>query len=118
MHRPEFFRFGPLHFDIADLLRQIEAGTLPCKTSDWDIVDFAERSLGLDRAHPERRPAVMGAYIDYDYLPNVDADRLKVPVLIAVTKYGNMLIDGHHRVARAYLLGIDVLPAMLIDSDY
>jgi hypothetical protein len=114
-HHPEFFRFGPYHFDIADLLDRIEAGTLPYQESDWSIVEWAERSLGLDRAHPERRPVMLGAGIDYDYLPVVDAERLKVPLLLAITDHGTMLIDGRHRLAKAYLSGIDVLRARLID---
>lgn len=117
MERPEYFIFGPYHFDVADLLRQIEAGTIAAERFLWPIVDYAERSLGLSRDHKERRTLMIGAFLDHDHLPQVSLERLEVPVLIARTHIGNMLIDGRHRVAKAYLSGIDVLPAILIEHN-
>lgn len=42
---------------------------------------------------------------------------MRVPIILAPTEYGVMVIDGWHRVARATLLGLESLPGVILTED-
>lgn len=108
----EVFTFGTMRFNIDWVREHIAAGTVAFTVETFNIVPWAEQILCLDRARPEHQPCALMMRIDYSYLDSISSDRLSEPVFVVETDMGLLLIDGNHRVARAYLTGIDELPAI------
>ena len=55
----------------------------------------------------------MWFHINHDHVRDMPQSRLSDPVYVAQTRYGTLIFDVSHRVAHAYLLGLDELPALL-----
>lgn len=108
----EVFRFMALHLDI-DLIREhLAAGDVTYETAEVNIVSWAEGFLGLHRSRPSKQP--MGLIRVNPDFRHISEDRLKDPIFVVqVPKTGGMIVDGNHRVAKAYLSGRDTLPALV-----
>jgi hypothetical protein len=110
--RSEVFRFGAFRFDIDWVREHIAAGSVRSTVGTLNIVEWAEKILSLDRARPEHQPCSFLMRINYDHLMSIDSDRLRDPVFLVETDMGLLVIDGNHRVAKAYMSGIDELPSI------
>lgn len=112
----EIFRFGPMHFDIDWVKAHIAAGSAKFIVENYNIVEWAEKILLLDRARPEYQPHALMMRIDYSHLDVIDDNRLRDPIFMVETDMGLLVIDGNHRIAKAYLKGIDALPSIRFDK--
>lgn len=109
----ETFRFFHYWFDIDLVRKHIEAQDVKFEKTQINIVSWATQMLGLDRNRPDRKPAALLMKIDYDHLDSITPQRLKEPIFVVETKDGGLVIDGNHRLAKAYMNGIDELPALV-----
>lgn len=112
----EEFVFGRYRFDIEMVRQRIAANTVPFITESVSIKQWAEHVLLLDRAQPDRRRASLMVGIDHDYVRTITPERCRDPIFVVTLDLGLLVIDGNHRVARAYLDGADVLPAIVFDT--
>jgi hypothetical protein len=110
----EIFTFVKYRFNVTDMLKRMSLGEIRYKEQSAPITEWAEKVLILDRGKPDARPMSFFMRIDYSHLQKIDNDRLEVPIVMAVTKMGAIIVDGNHRVAKAYLQGIDSLPCRVI----
>jgi hypothetical protein len=116
----ETFRFMQHFFDIDAIRAAIKDKVIkPELVPDQDITVWATSMLGLDRNRPDHKPTSFMMRIDYDFLDGkkeykFNSARLKEPVLLAEIPGGHIFIDGNHRIAKAYMSGIDTLPAYVL----
>jgi hypothetical protein len=110
----ELFRFGALRFNIEKLKKLISEK--PRDPVGYEIVPWAETFLALRRDNPTARPHSIFMRINYGYLDSIDEARLAEPIILVEAKKleGWLVVDGNHRVAKAYLAGIDFLPAYMV----
>jgi hypothetical protein len=115
----EEFRFGRYYFDLDLVRRHIAAGDVPFELKQVNITEWASKSMGLDRTHPDHKPVSVLININYDHLATITPERLTVPIILVTIVIQKMeyhlIIDGNHRVAKAYLSGMDELPAYVFD---
>lgn len=112
----EVFTFGKYRFDIDLVQKHIEAGDIPFTKEKVNICSWAEQILHLKRDKPDARPMSVMMRINYDHVAKLSDERMKDPVIVALTDIGGMFIDGNHRIAKAYLAGIDELEAYIFDE--
>ena len=113
LNEAERFRFFKYNFDIDLIRRHVDAGDVKFTREDFNIVPWAEQILSLRRSAPERRPMSLFMKIDYDHLVKIGDERMSEPIFVVETPDGGIIVDGNHRVAKAYLSGRDTLPALL-----
>lgn len=113
--------FGPFAYDINKALTLI-AEDPDRAVHQVDVTPWAQ-SLGLDKSTEEctekRTVRLLVGDVDEEYaLTRAD---LSVPVIFAdVTKEGEpgyLLIDGAHRMRRAYVEGREKIPAYILNRD-
>jgi hypothetical protein len=118
-HRPnQYFQFGPWVFNVDRALALIAEKPRPTHLLP---VDAWARFYGL--AEPEDKSSIPlispGAGFDRDYALTTD---LTEPVVVATLRDAEgyespLLIDGTHRLYRAYVEGIEQLPAHVLDVE-
>jgi hypothetical protein len=114
LNEAERFRFFKYSFDIDLIRRHVEAKDVKfTKDESFNIVAWAEQILSLRRSAPEKRPASLFMKIDYDHVGKIGDERLNEPIFVVETPDGGIIVDGNHRVAKAYLSGKDTLPALI-----
>jgi hypothetical protein len=109
----EIFTFGKWRYNIDWVKEHIKNGNVPYREEKVNIVPWAEQMLGLSRKRPEHKPASMMMRIDYSHVDKITKERLDDPIFIVELNIGSIIIDGNHRVAKAYMDGIDELPAIV-----
>ncbi len=109
----EVFTFFKYRFDIDRIREHIEAKDVKFTRESVNIVPWAEQILSLRRSEPDRKPASLFMRIDYSHLPRISESRLRDPIFVVETADGSLIVDGNHRVAKAYLAGTDELPAIV-----
>jgi hypothetical protein len=113
--RNQRFLFGPFIFNV-DRAQEIVTEDLR-EADDLLVVPWA-RYYGLDEA-PETHASVFAPqHLDREYAMTTDLDD---PVLVATLrnsrgKLFSLLIDGTHRLYKAYRQGLRALPAYLLDE--
>lgn len=117
----QFFVLGPFVYDIDKALRIIAAGT-PRMVTSIPVADWA-RSLGVDKTMDEHRASgripLLRGEVDEEYA-RTRAD-LSIPVIVGDLRLKDddddpmyMLLDGTHRLRRAFLEGHEHLDAYLL----
>jgi len=112
--RPEVFRFFQLSFDVNLIRRHIELGTVQCGTQPVDVTKWATSLMGLDRSKPDEEVVAFMIGIDYAHVRSISEERMMEPLILVETDMGAIFVDGSHRIAKAYLKGINTLPAYYI----
>jgi hypothetical protein len=127
----EYFTWAGLSFDIGTLVANIEAGKLRPQADTLDrvfIENYGKQLLALDAANPGKQ--VFGLFIAVDgprahAMPESVLDK---PVLIGFvgknkgvlnldgTGAHYVLIDGNHRMAKAFFAGTEKLPVLVINQ--
>jgi hypothetical protein len=110
----EIFTFGSMRFNISVILQGIEEGVVKYEKKKVPIREWAEGILLLDREKPESRRMSIWMSVDHDRIASMTPERLKVPAILADTKFGNIFIDGNHRIGRSYLDGADDLEVVYL----
>lgn len=113
----ETFQFGSYRFDVTMINEMIKLRTINYSDSITNIENYAKHVLALDRDRPGQRPYSLLMRINYDHLDTITDRRLEDPIIVMQTKMGAMVIDGNHRVAKAYMKGINELPSFVIDLE-
>lgn len=115
--RVQHFQFGPWIFDVNKAHAMI--AETPRETRQLPVQPWA-RFYGLDSTEEQRFSLFWpSANLDKDYAMTTD---LSEPVLIATLRNNDgedfpLLIDGTHRLYRAYAEGIAELPAYVLSAD-
>lgn len=95
------------HFDVA-------AGyTLAKKRAPQSLITFSRKECGIDM------DALLSRYPDLNrqYAASLPMKSLAEPVLFLPWKGKHLLIDGYHRLAKAVLSDVDVLPSYLLTPE-
>jgi hypothetical protein len=105
----ETYTFLATQWDVAKAQEMVEAGEILAK-GPLDM-DGPRKLLGMHR-------------VDEEYAKGLTEDDLKRPLIIAKQltvedepESFTMLIDGWHRVWRARDLGLETLPAVMVDGE-
>lgn len=114
--REQRFRFGPWVFDVAGAL--VIVAESPREPRPMPVEPWA-RFYGITEPVEGSIPLFGPRDLDVDYALTTD---LNEPVLIATmrNKAGGefpLLIDGAHRLYRAYGEGVEKLPAYVLTAD-
>lgn len=112
----EIFTFGKYRFNIEWIREHIKNGTVKYSEETVNIVPWAEQMLGLDRKRPDHRPVSFMMRIDYKHVDKITPERLKDPIFVVEIDGGSIIVDGNHRIAKAYIDGIDTLPAYFFNK--
>lgn len=117
----QYFTFGPFVFDVDKALKIIattpDRPTRPVSVTQWAKAIGVEKTLA--EYHEGGTLPLLRGEIDEDYA-RTRAD-LSIPVIFAdiSVKKGDepnyMLIDGTHRLRRAFLEGVEQLDAYVLD---
>ena len=99
-HRSETFEWGIFLYDIARA--KTEAASRPHERGELQVASWAAM-LGVMR-------------IDVDHVPTRPLDEPLLVVRLGGPDGAAMVIDGWHRIAKAYAAGIETLPAILLDG--
>ncbi len=118
----QFYELGPFRFDVAAARKIIQEESRPDRLEEIDVADCA-RTLGLHRSQEEIRQdgivRILVGEVDEEYA-RTQAD-LSVPLIIAdLSKEGDeepsyLMIDGAHRLRRAFVEGVEMLPVYRLD---
>lgn len=116
----QWFTFGPCEFDI-DKALEIIGRDADRPTRTIDVLQWA-KMLGVEKTlaeyHAEGVLPMLRGEIDEEYA-RTKSD-LSVPVIVADIRVkqdgepAHMLIDGTHRLRRAFLEGVLTLPAYVL----
>jgi hypothetical protein len=114
--RGQRFVFGAFLFNV-DRALAIVAEDLR-EVDELSVVPWAQY-YGLDEAGEHRASFFAPSSLDRDYAMTTDLDE---PVVVASLRNSrgrpfSLLIDGTHRLYKAYAQGVLVLPAYLLDED-
>lgn len=127
----EWFTWLDMEFDIAALARAIADGEVTPKdeTFDAEFIEFYAKSvLALDRSKPDSKAFSLYCFIDKAHLAQIPDSKLESPVFLAYVGKNKgilnidgtgphyMVIDGNHRIAKAYLKGNTAVPVLLINQ--
>jgi hypothetical protein len=124
----QYFHFGPFVFDVDEALAIIEKS--PREVSHVDIPTTA-RQLGLEQSDEERMaeikktgqgfvPILRGEVDEQYALTKADLDQPLIFVDLAKgedEEPAYMMIDGTHRVRRAFVEGVDFLEAYVLTRE-
>ncbi|MFJ2115138.1 hypothetical protein ACIOEX_25125 [Streptomyces sp. NPDC087850] len=116
----QYFHFGPFIYDVDAALEIIHKEPRPDRLQEIHVAVWA---LGVHKSPEENRqgktiPLLVGNF-DEEYA-RTQAD-LSVPLIFADLstegeKPGYMLIDGTHRLRRAFIEDVEKLPVYLLDK--
>lgn len=112
----EVFRFAKWRFYPHVMTSAIKSGKLKPRSEEVDITAWAEKMLALKKGDKNHKPFGIMIGIDYDHLDSITPERLKQPIYIIEMKFGSLVIDGNHRVAKAFMDGKVMLPAYIISE--
>lgn len=101
----EEFHFMRYHFKVGEIYRAIKTGKIKATPEEVDITQWATKGLGLRLNDKEHRPHSLFVGINYDHLDKIEEKRLNKPGIIVNTKFGGLVIDGNHRVAKKFMNG-------------
>lgn len=107
----ETFRFFRHFFDIDLIRRHVAAGDVKYEVIEFPVAQWAQQMLGLNKSKPDEGGHGL-VRVDLDHVKKISEARMREPVfLVEVPQLGNIVVDGSHRVAKAYLSGQDTVPA-------
>ena len=94
----EYYPNGIFIFNVSRILRYIAENPVWCLCESVRVKDYRQ---------PNPR-------LDYEFLPQADASN---PILLAEISPGCFnLIDGHHRIEKAYLDGLELISAYKLEA--
>lgn len=94
----EYFPNGIFVFNITKMLKYISENKSDIECGNISVVEYREESPNIDEA----------------YLDSID---LTSPVILAEICPGiYSLIDGHHRIEKAYRAGLECIPAYMMKA--
>lgn len=127
----EFFHWANMTFDIGALTADIAAGKLRPKVEVLDqefIKDYCVKMLALDKATPQKKSFSLFISVDGPRANAMPLEVLAKPVIFAYvgknkgvlnldgTGAHYVLIDGNHRMAKAFFTDTPALPALVINQ--
>jgi hypothetical protein len=109
------FLFGAFVFNVDRALQTV--AEVPRETRPVEVGPWA-RFFGFDESAEDGIALFAPRHLDPDYAMTTD---LEVPVLIATLRGDEdrrypLLIDGTHRIYKAYVLRVPTLPAFVLDE--
>lgn len=112
----QFFVFGAFLFNVDRALERLAES--PREPDPIGVADWA-RFFGFDLSKDEGIALFAPRHLDPDYAMTTDLDE---PVIIATLRGDEgrrypLLIDGTHRIYKAYTLGEETLPAYVLDEE-
>jgi len=115
----EIFQFGKWTFDIDLIMKHIEAGDVPFNKQLVNIKTWATRMLGLDRDKetPKGHIRLSLVRVDDKHWKGLSDERMNDPIIVVETEIGFLIVDGNHRVAKAYMSGKDEVEAIVFDKE-
>lgn len=127
----EYFQWAGMSFNVGALLADIAAGKLRPKveTLDLDFIqDYCARMLALDKANPQKKSFSLFISVDGPRANAMPLEVLAKPVIFAYvgknkgvlnldgTGAHYVLIDGNHRMGKAFFTDTPALPALVINQ--
>lgn len=127
----EYFQWANMSFNIGALLADIAAGKLRPKVEAIDqafISDYCSKMLALDKANPQKKSFSLFISVDGPRANEMPVEVLAKPVLFAYvgknkgvlnldgTGAHYVLIDGNHRMAKAFFTDTPALAALVINQ--
>jgi hypothetical protein len=114
--RGQMFVFGAFLFNVDRALATVAEApreTRPIRVADW------ARFFGFDLSEDDGIALFAPRYLDPDYAMTTDLDE---PVLISTLRGDEgrrypLLIDGTHRIYKAFALGVETLPAYVLSDE-
>ena len=126
----ETFGFGPVRYNIDEILKAIQNKKLKPELKKINIKEYAEKVLNLNRERDslEKAEEIRGGFlvgINGQHSKNITEEKLKQPGVLTDLTLGrgkaketfSLVIDGNHRIARAYLEGKDELPINYLSEE-
>jgi hypothetical protein len=129
--REEFFQWAGMSFNVAALIADIAAGKVRPKVEALDqafITDYCTKMLALDKANPLKKSFSLFIAVDGPRANAMPLEVLAKPVLFAYvgknkgvlnldgTGAHYVLIDGNHRMGKAFFTNTPALPALVINQ--
>jgi len=105
-HSHEYFRFGQDAWNIGKA-KMILASKPERKLVTFKVIDLRPLAplVGIDWKRVDR---------DLEFPVEDQVIKLRVPLIVIVTKYGALPIDGWHRIGKAIRMGVKTLPAVVL----
>ena len=104
--KDEIFRYGHFRFKPYRAWKLIHERKLRPKIELMDITTWATQILGVTKG--EKKPQkllVFGVKVIHEHAMSLTDERLEEPGILVITKYGGLVIDGNHRLARRFMEG-------------
>lgn len=127
----EYFDWAGMSFNIAALTADIAAGKLRPKVDTVDqefITNYCSKVLALDKATPDKKTFSIFIAVDGPRANAMPVEVLAKPLIFAYvgknkgvlnldgTGANYVLIDGNHRVAKAFFTDTPALPSLVISQ--
>jgi hypothetical protein len=127
----EYFDWAGMSFNIAALTADIAAGKLRPKVDTVDqefITNYCSKILALDKATPDKKTYSIFISVDGPRANAMPVEVLAKPLIFAYvgknkgvlnldgTGANYVLIDGNHRVAKAFFTDTPALPSLVISQ--
>lgn len=127
----EYFNWAGTSFDIGALAADIEADKLRPKAEVLDrvfIENYARQLLALDKANPDKKVFSLFVSVDGPRANAMPEEVLAKPVFLGFvgknkgvldldgTGAHYVLIDGNHRMAKAFFAGTAQLPVLVLNQ--
>jgi hypothetical protein len=116
VEQEEYFnwRLPGIRFNVREAKKVL--ATKSHKIHDVEITDIANDLLCMRPKDGRQVLKIGGIKVEWTRVDNEEVD-LTVPIILAETKYGTMVIDGWHRIAKAYTLGLKTLPGVVLTKE-
>lgn len=114
----EVFRFANLSVDVDAAWRLIREGSLPEVRRPYPVEPWATQVLMLDRTEAGRKRQGVFVRLNHAHVATLPESRMSDPLLAVFTRFGWLLADGNHRVAKAYLEGREALEACWVGQEH
>lgn len=115
MSSDEYFTFLTARYNVTTA-KEIVRGRDP--TEEIGVDAWASQLLSPDPEEEPDKILAMRISVNWEHVPNVD---LREPVILAwffgKTSSGHILIDGHHRLAKARREGVPSLQAHVLTKE-
>jgi len=110
----EWFEFFGVTYDVQLARTALNKGLIKAKIVDFPVEEYVKAlRIPIDRNKPMTNAAQgvpMLIRLNWDHVAKLTEADLKVPGIAAETKFGSVLIDGNHRLVRAYMDGRETIP--------
>jgi len=106
----ESFRFGKYNFDVYAAHLLLTTGAIKAPVVSFPVEEYKQAlQIPLNRDKPwTRKDQGLGLLvgIDWDHMQRLTDADLERPGIVAETPEGDLLIDGNHRLAYAYMKNV------------